>query len=281
MNARFNGVPNEWDDEDGPTLVLPAQPLPDPRSGRNTNVMVFPNVALKSSQRPFDDPADAARIAERITAYYRALDQEGVLTVAPLEMTQPVLSDGGKFYVMNAVRTVVGPNLMDLRGQELRAAVGEIIWAVCLMEPYQAHPTLPPDPNKLKRGLDSTGGNFIVSPDVSPIHTSSLTRDRQGRPLSRAGTPVVIDYDPPYLRYSDGKFHIGPAAEEDFFERAYGTRTGAIANLLFTGLYLAEHPNGPEQHSWQAFNDEWRDLVPIDMHDQVAQDIEWLVNGGR
>jgi len=278
MKTQFNGILDEWGDDDGPTLELPAQQLPIPRNGRNTNVMLFHNVALKSSQRPFDTLGGAKAFLQQIEVYHRELDREGAIALAPLEMAEPILS-GGKFYVMNAVKTVLGPNLMDLRGPELRAAVGEIIWSIRLMEPYQADPSQQPSPNKLKRGFDSTGGNFIVSPNVPPVHDYSLVRDRQGRMLSRAGTPVGIDYDPPYLRGRDSEFLLGMAdGDRAFRNRAYGTRTGAIANLLLTGLYMAEHPNGADPQSWQAFYNEWRELVPADMHDQVAQDIDWLIN---
>ena len=278
MSIRHDALGRPWDDDGEPTLELTAQQPLQLMGGKNTDVVLFSNVAVKHSQHPFDTYEDAATFSMRITAYHKALVREGVIALASLEMAEPVFSEG-RFIVMNAVKTIDGPNLMDLRGQQLRAAVGEIVWSIRFMEPYEGGPNQPTDPNKLKHGLDTNGRNFIVSPYLPPVDESSLTYDQQGRLLSRAGTPVLVDYDPPVLRHSDGKFHLGHGeAVQEHFERIYGTRTGAMANLFLNTLYMAEHPNGFDPQSWQAFQNDWRSLAPADMHDQIAQDMNWLLS---
>ena len=255
---------------DAETIVMNTLPRQEQQSGHNSFVNVFEGVVIKSTQRAHSYEY-ACATAERIGAYYRDMKDEPV-AVASVEVG--VIKSQGGFYAAQAVERIHGQNLVQLEGEQLRSAIGELIWSICHMRAFEGGPGRPFDSNILRSGIDAQAKNFIVDASRTPMHPSAVVRDHNGVALQRTGTPVLIDHLPALKRHMDGLLRLGKKGDDaPFWEVICGTRSGAIATLLYTGLYLKRGARNMLPEDEAAFYREWQDLVPPELHTQVWADL--------
>lgn len=229
-------------------MMSPEGPLIE--SGRHVDLVFSGGLAVKTALDS-SDLDTAMHVADRLTMYSMLLAEEPI-EVAPVRNIDVVRS-GDAYTVRHTMDIIPGPSILRLPLADRQQAITKVIHGICNMS------TLRPakfDPDTLKVPIDGSSKNWHMN--------------------GKAAT--LVDVYPPLARELGGSLPLIEHPDTQWYwEKRYGTKSGAIAGLLYSSFNIGNQSISPRdrlRHLFQPVYEWCYDTLPTDASPIVRRRVE-------
>lgn len=224
-----------------------APELPQIEGGRRVEVAFCGDLAVKTALAGESLP-DTLRTLVDLEAYAAQLQNEPI-PVAPLRGAR-IVGEDGLYRVRHTMDLVRGPSVVRLEGEDRKMAVTSMVAGVSAMSEYDG-------PDSLAVPIDGAAKNWHMDGE----------------------TPMLVDLYPPLNRKGGKMPVVETPATQKYWEYRYGTKSGAIAGILYSSLNLnaatqTARPLTRLAHFSTSADDWCYDTLPADLHPTVRHRIE-------